>query len=197
MRGRGFSLAPGKRVGVRAGVSPFCRWLASLSFALLAVAFAGCSSSKESPPQRAAAAQALFDQTTKNFHLPSAEAHGAERDRLLAQAAAAYELLLEQYPKETPVCAQTTRSLANVRATQGRLGDAVNLYATVARKYPAEDWEILQSWKSAADLLADAGRAAEARPFYEKILARFDKPDAPAVVKTIVRGSRSRLAAAP
>jgi tetratricopeptide (TPR) repeat protein len=169
----------------------------SLGLAFLAITFAGCSSPKESPQQRAAAAQTLFDQTTKNFHLPSAEAQGADRDRLLAQAATAYEQLLKQYPKETHVCAQTTRSLANVRATQGRLDDAVNLYATVARKYPAEDWEILQSWKSAADLLADAGRAAEAKPFYEKILARFDKPDVPAVVKTIVRGSRARLAAAP
>ena len=135
----------------------------------------------------------MFDQTTRNHHLPSAESHGAERDRLLAQAADGYEQLLGKYPEQSHVCAQATRSLANIRATQGRLDDAVKLYAAVARKFPGEDFEILMSWKSAADLLADAGRAAEAKPFYEKLITRFDKPDAPAVVKTVVRGSRDRL----
>ena len=134
---------------------------------------------------------------TKNFHLPSADAFGAERDRLLDQAAAGYERLFKQYPEQSHTCAQAARSLANVRATQGRLDEAVKLYVRVAQKYPAEDFEILMSWKSAADLLHEAGRVLEAKPFYEKILARFDKADAPAVVKTIVRGSRARLAATP
>jgi TolA-binding protein len=143
------------------------------------------------------AAQALLDQTTKNSHLPSADARGAERDRLLAQAAAGYEQLLKRYPEQSRACAQATRGLANVRATQGRLDDAVKLYASVARRYPTEYFEILMSWKTAADLLSDAGRSSEAKPFYEKILARFDTPDAAPVVKTIVRGSRARLAGSP
>ena len=183
--------------------APRRRWLHS-SFVIrhslpallvgLALALFSCASPKETPQQRAEAARALFDQTTKTFHLPSAETSGATRDRLLLQAAAGYEELLKQYPEQTHTCAQALLSLGNIRASQGRLDDAIKLYASVARKYPAEDWEILTSWKSAADLLADGGRAAEAKTFYEKILARFDKPDAPAVVKTIVRGSRARLA---
>lgn len=177
---------------MRTGVPLFCFFMPCWIVTLVAV-LAGCSSPKESPQQRADAAQTLFDQTTKNFHLPSADAHGVERDRLQGQAATGYEQLLKRYPEQTHACAQATRSLANVRATQGRLDDAVNLYAAIARKYPAEDFDILMSWKSAADLLADAGRATEAKPFYEKILARFDKPDAAAVVKTIVRGSHARL----
>ena len=197
MRGRRFPLSPGEglrpagrvRASVCLTISPTCQ----LIVLLLALLLAGCAAPKETPQQRAEAARALFDQTTKNFHLPSAEAHGAERDRLLAGAASGYEQLIKQYPEQTHACAQALRSLGNVRASQGRLDDAVKLYASVARKYPAEDWEILTSWKSAADLLAEAGRAAEAKPYYEKILARFDRPDAPAVVKTIVRGSRARL----
>ena len=85
------------------------------------------------------------------------------------------------------------RSLGNIRASQGRLDDAVKLYSAVASKYPGEDWEIISAWKSAGDLLADAGRGADAKLFYEKILVRFDKPEAAPVVKTIVRGARARL----
>lgn len=170
------------------GIFPIC----CLTMAVL-LALAGCSSPKESPQQRADEARALFDQTTKDNHLPSADAHGVERDRLLGQAATGYEQLLKRYPEQTHACAQATRSLANVRATQGRLDDAVKLYAAVAHKHPAEDFEILMSWKTAADLLADAGRATESKPYYERIIARFDKPDGAAVAKTIVRGSRARL----
>jgi tetratricopeptide (TPR) repeat protein len=165
---------------------------------LIAVTLAvstGCSTgSRETPQQNETNARALFEETTKNYHLPSAEAQGAERDRLLSEAANGYERLLKLYPKQTHVCAQALRSLGNVRASQGRLDDAVKLYAKVARDYPTEDWEIVSAWKSAGDLLAEAGRMPEATPYYEKILERFDKPDATAIVKTIVRGSRARLA---
>jgi tetratricopeptide (TPR) repeat protein len=186
--------------GVR--LAPRLRWLHSsfvirhsLSAPLLALALAvfGCASPKDTPQQRADSARALFDQTTKDFHLPSADADGPERDRLLTRAADGYERLLKQYPEQAHPCAQALHSLGNVRASQSRLDDAVRLYASVARIYPGEDWEILTSWKSAADLLVEAGRAADAKLFYERILARFDKPDASAVVKTIVRGSRARL----
>ena len=162
---------------------------------LLLALLTGCASStRETPQQREENARVLLDQTTRNFHLPSADARGAERDRLLAEAASGYERLLRQYPGQSHLCAQALRSLGNVRASQDRLDDAVKLYAAVAHKYPGEDWEIVSSWKSAADLLAEAGRMPDAKPFYEKILGRFDKPDAPAVIKSIVRGSRARLA---
>lgn len=171
----------------------------STSLRLLCAGFLiGCAS----PQQKAArqqehftAAKTLFDQTTKQFHLPSADAAGAARDKLLAQAAAGYEQVLRQYPDQSNWSAQSLRSLGNVCAAQGKLDEAVKDYARVAERYPREDWEIIQAWKSAADLLSDAGRLAEAKTYYQKIITRFDTPGASAVVKTIVRGSKSRLAA--
>ncbi len=175
-----------------------CRAGALRSFALallaLVVCLAGCTGPKPSPEQRYAGAKALFDQTTKNFHVPSAEAKGEEKVRLQNQAAAGYTQLLRQYRDEPYWCAQALRSLGNIRATQGKLDEAVRHYAAVGDRYPQQDWEVLQAWKSAADLLWDAGRRAEAAGFYRKIIERYDQPDAVSVVKLIVRGSKSRLA---
>ncbi len=153
----------------------------------------GCASSKQTPQQRSDAAKALFDQTTKAFHIPSAEAQGAARAELQRQAAAGYEQVLKKYPDQDYWAAQALRSLANIRAAQTNLDAAVKLYAAVGKKYPQQDWEVLMAWKSAADLLWDAGRRDEAKAFYQKIVSRFDVPDAPMVVKTTVRGSRARL----
>ncbi len=188
---------------------PFPR-IEALSFSLclpvlLLVLLTACSPSKfPEPPKPAApapaatnappAAQALFDRTVKEFHLPSAEASGARRKELLAQAAAGYEQLLREHPTHTKLCAQALRSLANIRATEGRLDDAISLHASVAQRYPSEEWEVLQSWKSAADLLADAQRTAEAAPFYRQIIERFDRTNAAPVVQIIVRSARKRLA---
>ena len=165
-----------------------------LIFVLLLLC-AGCSS-RQNPPQtadEAASAQELFDRTTRDYHLPSADAQGAAKVKLLQQAAAGYESLLRKYPKSMPWAAQSLRSLANIRAEQGKLDDAVKLYASVETKYPSSDWEILQSWKSAADLLWDTNRHPEAKQFYQKLVARFDTPSASAVIKTIVRASQNRL----
>ncbi|GDY22836.1 hypothetical protein LBMAG56_41830 [Verrucomicrobiota bacterium] len=173
---------------------------------LLLVLLTACSPAKTpEPPKPAApapaatntppAAQALFDRITKEFHLPSAEASGARRKELLGQAAAGYEQLLREHPTHTNLCAQALRSLANIRATEGRLDDAIALHASVAQRYPAEEWEILQSWKSAGDLLTDAQRAADAAPFYRQIVERFDRTNAAPVVQIIVRSARKRLAA--
>jgi tetratricopeptide (TPR) repeat protein len=170
--------------------------MASGALALQILFFCGCATPQQKTArqqERYSAAKQSFDNTTKLYHLPSADAKGAERDKLLAQAAAGYEQLLGQFPEQSNWCAQSLRSLGNVRASQGRLTEAVKLYASVAEHYPHEDWEILQAWKSAADLLWDAGREAEAKQFYTQIVTRFDVADAPAIVKTIVRGSRSRL----
>ena len=161
---------------------------------LLALALTACTANQQTPQQRHDAALALFNQTVKNSHQPSAEATGAEKEKLLNQAAAGYTELLKKYSDQPDLCSQALRSLGNIRATQGRLDDAVGRYVEVAKKYPQQEWEVLQSWKSAADLLADAHRTAEAKIFYGQIVERFDRTNAPAVVKTIVRGSKSRLA---
>jgi tetratricopeptide (TPR) repeat protein len=180
-----------------AGDWPCSVVVAALCVAAGLVCVPGCASPEQKAAQhqqRYEAAQSLFEQTTKVFHLPSADADGAERERLLAQAAAGYDELLRKYPDQSHWSAQALRSLGNVRAEQGRLDEAVGLYARVGARYPREDWEVLQAWKSAGDLLWEAGRAAEARRFYEKIVERFDSEPAPAVVQLIVRGSKSRLA---
>ncbi len=121
---------------------------------LVVSALAGCATPKQ---DRAADARKLFEQTVKQYHLPSAEAQGASRQQLLKQAAAGYERLLKTYRDQPYWCAQALRSLGNVRAEQGKLDDAVRLYVRVGDHYPQQDWEVLQAWKSAADLLWDAG----------------------------------------
>jgi TolA-binding protein len=143
--------------------------------------------------QHAASAKTLFDNTTKLYHLPSAEATGAAKEKLLQQAAAGYEQLLKQFPDQPAWCAKALRSLGNVRATQGQFNEAVMMYKAVAVRYPHNDWEVLQAWKSAGDLLWDANRHDEAKTFYDKIVKRFDIPDQPPVVKTVVRGAKARL----
>lgn len=157
---------------------------------LVVSALAGCATPKQ---DRAADARKLFEQTVKQYHLPSAEAQGASRQQLLKQAAAGYERLLKTYRDQPYWCAQALRSLGNVRAEQGKLDDAVRLYVRVGDHYPQQDWEVLQAWKSAADLLWDAGRNDEAGKFYRQIVARFDQPDAPPVIRTVVRVAQSRL----
>src|SRR3989442_22360 len=162
----------------------------------LALQFFGCATAQQKATrqhERYSAAKNLFSQTTKLYHLPSADATGPGKEKLLAQAAAGYDQLIRQFPDQPNWSAQALRSLGNVRVAQGKLDEAVKLYARVAERYPHEDWEILQAWKSAADLLWEAGRQAEAKKFYQQIVTRFDVADAPAVVKTIVRGSKSRL----
>ncbi|MCL5098242.1 MAG: tetratricopeptide repeat protein [Candidatus Omnitrophica bacterium] len=155
---------------------------------------ASCSTPKQTPEQRYKAAQELFNQTTKLYHLPSAQASGAERVKLLEEAARGYEQLLNRYPDQPFWCAQALRSLGNVRADQGRLDDAIQCYRNVASKYPGQDWEVVQAWKSAADLLWEDGRRDEALEFYRKIVERFDTPNASQVIQTIVRGAKAKLA---
>ena len=171
-----------------------CRILGFLLFAVLL----GCSPKHpQSVEQRSEAAKALFERTTKNFHIPSAEAKGAEKERLQAQAAGGYEELLKHYPEQDYWASQALRSLANIRAAEGNLPGAVKYYAAVEKKYPQQRWEVLMSWKSAADLLWDAGKRDEAKAFYEKVVAQFDNLESSQVEKTIVRGSKTRLGEGP
>jgi TolA-binding protein len=151
---------------------------------------AGCAAPRQ---DRNAGAKTLFEQTVKQYHLPSADAHGPARQRLLDQAAGGYERVLKTYRDQPYWCAQALRSLGNVRAEQGNFDDAVKLYRRVGERYPQQDWEVLQAWKSAADLLWDAGRQDEAHVFYWQIVQRFDNPDASAVVQTVVRAARRRV----
>jgi tetratricopeptide (TPR) repeat protein len=162
---------------------------------LLVVCLAsGCSGRKQTPEQRQAAAQALFEQATKEFHNPSAVAQGAERERLLNQAAQNYQLIVRRYPEQSNWCAQALRSLGNIRAAQTNLDVAVKHYDAVAGKYPDQEWEVIQAWKSAADLLWEAKRREEAKKYYQKVVQRFDGTNQPAIVRLVVKGSKTRLA---
>jgi tetratricopeptide (TPR) repeat protein len=158
---------------------------------ILVVLLTGCATPPKQDP--AVAAKELFNETTKLYHVPSAETKGAEQKRLLAAAAAGYERLLRTYPGQTFWCAQALRSLGNVRAAQGRTDDAVPLYRQVGEKYPDQDWEVLQAWKSAGDLLWNDSRQDEAKVFYRQIVERFDKPDVPPIFRAVVRGAKARL----
>ena len=160
------------------------------------LALAGCKKIQPQPSDPAAReheAKALFERAAKEYHLPSAEVQGAEKQKLLAQAAAAYEELLKNFGDEPAWASQAMRSLGNVRAEQGRVDDAVMVLDQVAQKFPGQPWEILQAWKTAGDVLWDADRHDDAKAFYKKIAERFDTADSPAIYKTVVRGARSRL----
>jgi tetratricopeptide (TPR) repeat protein len=128
----------------------------------------------------------------REYHLPSAEASGAERDKLLAQSAAGYEQVLRLGSNDRPLCASALCSLGNVRAEQGRSDEAVKLWSQVGRRYPACDWEVLQAWKSAGDLLWDAGRKKDATPFYRQIFERFRSAPSP-IMRTVARAASRRV----
>ena len=145
--------------------------------ASLLLLLAGCATTTKETD-----AKALFEQSVK-----------LHQDHQYAEAAVGYERLLKLYPDQPHWCAQALRSLGNVRAAQGKLDAAVKLYRQVGEKYPQQDWEVLQAWKSAGDLLWDARRKDEARQFYRQIVERFDKPDAPAVYRTIVNAAAKKL----
>ena len=136
--------------------------------------------------------QQVFDRTVHEYHLPSAEAQGAEHDKLLAQAATGYEQVLKLAGQDRHLAASALRSLANVRAEQGRLDEAVKLYSQVGRQYTGYDWEVLQSWKSAADLLWDSNRQTEAAAFYRQIVQRFASSPSP-IMQTVARAASRRV----
>ena len=145
------------------------------------------------PQQRYDAAKALFEKASREFHIPSAQARGAERTRLEDQAAAIYMELGRNYADQPIWGAQALRSLGNIHAARTNVDAAVKCYAQVAEKFPQQDFEVLMAWKSAGDLLSDAGRLADAKAFYEELVARFDKPDALPIVQSVVRGAKLRL----
>src|SRR6266851_8841353 len=84
-------------------------------------------------------ARQIFDRTVREYHLPSAAASGAEREKLLAESAIGYEQVLRLGRNDRALCASALRSLANVRAEQGRLDEAVKLWSRVGRQYPTCD----------------------------------------------------------
>jgi hypothetical protein len=154
----------------------------------------GCKPKQPAFGKESITAHALFDQATREFHAPSGEAKGAERERLLNEAAERYSKLLKTFPGETNLCAQSLRALGSIHATRGQTNEAVKLYAAVGEKYGSQDWEVLQAWKSAADLLWDSNQRSDAKKFYAKIVERFGKNDAPQIIQQVVRGSKGRLA---
>jgi len=159
---------------------------------------AGCSQRPttctfESPPQRYDAAKALFEKASRDFHIPSSQTRGLERTKLEDQAMAAYGELVRAYPDQPIWAAQALRSLGNIHAARTNLIAAVRAYAEVAEKFPQQDFEVLMAWKSAGDLLSDAGKSDEGKVYYEKLLTRFDKPDALPIVQSVVRGAKARL----
>jgi predicted negative regulator of RcsB-dependent stress response len=161
--------------------------MASVALALQLVV-TGCSSSPRET------ARQLFEQTVRQYHLPSAGASGAEREKLLAQAASGYEQVVKLGKNEPQLCAAALRSLANVRAEQGRVDEAVTLYSHIGQQYSNCDWEVVQSWKSAADVLWDAGRQTEATSFYRKIAQRFASDPSP-IIQTVARAASRRAGA--
>jgi hypothetical protein len=168
---------------------------ASLLMIAAILHFFGCTpESHETAQARDQTAKQFFEETTRLYHLPSAEAQGAPREKLLIQAADGYAALLKKYPDQPFWAAQALRSLANVRVAQGRTSEALQLYSEVSKKYPQQDWEILQAWKSAADLLWEHNQTKEGTAFYRQIVSRFDQAAAPEIIKTIVRSSKKRAA---
>jgi tetratricopeptide (TPR) repeat protein len=136
-------------------------------------------------------ARQVFDRTVREYHLPSADASKADREKLLAESAAGYEQVLQLGASDRPLCAAALRSLANVRAEQGRLDEAFKLWSQVGRQYPNCDWEVLQAWKSAGDLLWDAGRQSDATPFYRQIFERYRSAPSP-IMRTVARAASRR-----
>jgi tetratricopeptide (TPR) repeat protein len=167
------------------------RWLAVVVSGM--AVFAGCRQQSETPQQRYEAARVLYEQTTKTLHLPSALVAGQEQQRLQAEAARAYEDLLKRYPEQQYWCAKALCSLGNLQAAQTNYAAALRSWSEVTQKYPRAEWEVLTALKSAADLQWDTGHQAEARVLYQKLVAQFDRTNAPSVVRTIVRGSRLKL----
>jgi len=156
--------------------------------------FIGCKAKQQIAPDRSVTARALFERTTQEFHTPGLDANGAERERLLNEAAKNYGRLIKEFPEERDWCAQSLRALGNIHASQGKTNEAVKLYATVGEKYFDREWEVLQAWKAAGDLLWDANRREDAKKFYAKIVERFGKKEAPQIIQQVVRGSKARLA---
>ena len=162
----------------------------------LVILLNGCSSRPERPVvsvSPALSSQATYDSVATNLHRAAAEARGAERERLLTQAAAGYQNVLKQFPSATKVCLLATRALANVRALQGRLDESVRLHLSVTNSPAAGDMDRLMALKIAGDLLWDAGRLKDAKPLYEQLVERFGKPGSSQLNQLIVRGARSRL----
>jgi tetratricopeptide (TPR) repeat protein len=137
-------------------------------------------------------ARQVFNRTVRDYHLPSAEASGPKREKLLAQSATGYEQVLRLGASDRPLCASALRSLGNVRAEQNRLDEAVKLWSQVGERYPACDWEVIQAWKSAADFLWDAGQKNEAAPFYRQIFERFRSAPSP-IMRTVARAASRRV----
>lgn len=162
------------------------RRTSQLLIALTLQFFLGCT---HASPETA---RQVFEHTVREYHLPSAEASGVTRERLLVESAAGYEQVLRLGANDRPLCASALRSLANVRAEQGRLDEAVKLYSQVGWQYPACDWEVLQAWKSAGDLLWNADRQNDAAPFYRQIFERFRSAPSP-IMRTVARAASRRV----
>jgi tetratricopeptide (TPR) repeat protein len=166
----------------------------TLLWLLCVAGLTGCREKPTASAGNSDNANTLLTNAMARFHAPSAEAQGAERERLLNEAARHYEELLKRFPGETNACAQALRALGSIHATQGRTNEAVKSYAAVGAKYPSQDWEVLMAWKGAADMLWESNQRAEAKKFYAKIIERFGKKDAPQIIQQVVRGSQARLA---
>jgi tetratricopeptide (TPR) repeat protein len=170
--------------------------LQPIMMGIIVLLLLGCATPERKAAEqrlRYTVAKNLFEQAANRYDSPSADLQGAEKMRLLDLAAAGYEEVLKKYPDQKFWCAQSLRSLGNVRAAQGRLDEAVKIWVRVEKEYPQQDWEVLLAWKSAADKLWDANRQDEAREFYRKIVGQFDTGDEPTQIKQIVQVAKSRL----
>ena len=129
-----------------------------------AIASTGCGQGpRATTPRPPGEGEALLKQAVEEFHNRSADARGAEKERLLREAAARYERILKEWPGDEALAIQARSGLASVCALRGDLLGAVKHYAVIGEKYPHRSWEVLQAWKAAADLLWDANQRGEPR----------------------------------
>src|SRR4030095_1655469 len=116
-----------------------------IAFAVLVIALiTGCGKRQppQTPQQRYDGAKALFEKASRDYHIPSAQARGQDRRQLEEQAAALYSDVVRNYSDQRGWASQALRSLANIRAAQTNITEAVKLYAEVAQRFPNQDFEV-------------------------------------------------------
>src|SRR6058998_3390078 len=114
----------------------------ALCACLIIASLTGCSEKRPTatPHQRYESARALFEKASRGYHIPSAEARGDDRRRLEEQAATLYANIVKNYADQSHWASQALRSLANIRAAQTNLTEAVKLYSQVAERFPTQDF---------------------------------------------------------
>ncbi|MCF7709120.1 MAG: tetratricopeptide repeat protein [Verrucomicrobia bacterium] len=99
-----------------------------------------CATHRQPAVEHDGNTKALFESIVNDYHLPSADAVGEEKRKLLEAAADGYERLLRDCDGQSIWCAQALRSLGNVRVEQGRLEEAIEIFRRVGKEYSDFKW---------------------------------------------------------